>query len=107
MQIQKLSNQNIKNKQLPAKAVIIQLLDKNQNHLAFIACQHERLFALYDSGNDRETSHFLEEISDFETEILRGCFRHDKELEKSFGGWTGELIITDADSKIFYHERPA
>jgi hypothetical protein len=97
---------NIKIK-LPAKAVVIQLLDKDSNHLAFIACHHEQLFSLFDSHNDRETSHFLEEISNFEAEILLEFFRLDKDLEKSFGDWTGEIIITNEDSEIFYHEKSA
>ncbi|MGI8883834.1 MAG: hypothetical protein ACR2IA_06280 [Pyrinomonadaceae bacterium] len=107
MQIQKLSDLNIKNKKLPAKAVVIQLLDKDSNHLAFIACYHEQLFSLFDSDNDRETSHFLEEISNFESEILQEYFRLDKDLEKSFGGWTGELIVTGANSEIIHHEKSA
>lgn len=107
MNIQKLSDQNIKNKKLPAKAVVIQLLDKDQKHLAFVACHHEQLFFLFDADNDRETSHFLEEISNFEAEILHECFALDQDLEKSFGGWTGELIITGANSEIIHHEKPA
>lgn len=107
MQIQRLSDQNIKNKKIPANAVVIQLLDKDRNHLAFIACHHERLFSLFDSDNDRETSHFLEEISNFEAEILHDYFLLDKDLEKSFDGWTGELIITGANSEIIHHEKPA
>ncbi len=107
MKIQKLSEQNIKNKKLPAWSVVIQLLDKNENHLAFIACHHKQRFSLYDSDNDREQSHFLEEISNFEAEILENCFRLDRDLEKNFDGWTGELIITGENSEIIHHEYPA
>jgi hypothetical protein len=89
MQIQKLIVQNIKNKQLPAQAVVIQLLDKDQKHLAFIACHHEQRFSLYDLNNDREESHFLEEISNFEAEILNAYFQ------------VGET------SEIIYHSKPA
>ncbi len=106
MQIQKISDQNIKNKKLPAKAVVIQLLDKDKNHLAFIACHHEQRFSLFDSENDREQSHFLEEISNFEAEILSQYFQIDGEIAKKFGGFTGEIIITDKHSEIFYHEKP-
>ncbi len=49
MQIQQISAQNIRNKRLPAQAVVIQLLDKDKNHLAFIACHHEKLFSLFDA----------------------------------------------------------
>lgn len=105
MQIQKISDQNLK-KNLPAMAVVIQLLDKNNNHLAFIACRHEQIFSLYDAANDREESHFLEEISNFEAQILHDCLKLDKDLKKNFGGWTGEMIITDENSKIIHHEKP-
>ena len=104
MQIQQLIVQNVKNKQLPAQAVVIQLLDKDQKHLAFIACHHEQRFSLYDFDNDREESHFLEEISNFDAEILDAYFQIDKELKKSFDGWTGELIITGENSEIIHHE---
>ncbi len=107
MQIQKLSEQNIKNKRLPAQAVVIQLLDKESKHLAFVACRNEKVFRLFDSENERETSRFLEEISNFEAEILSHYFQIDREMKQSFGGFTGEIFITDANSKIFYHERPA
>ena len=86
--------------------VVMQLCDKDKNHLAFIACHHEQQFSLYDSDNDHEQSHFLEEISNFEAEILDAYFQIDKDLEKSFGGWTGELIITGENSEIIHHERP-
>lgn len=98
---------NIKNKKLPAKSVVIQLLDKDKHHLAFIACHHEQLFSLYDSQDERETSHFLEEISNFEAEMLSAFFRIDNDLEKSFGGWTGELIVTGADAEIIHYEKSA
>ena len=87
--------------------VVIQLLDKDKNHLAFIACRHEQRFSRYDSDNDYEQSQFLEEISNFEAEILQNCFQLDKDLEKSFGGWSGELIITGENSEIIHYERPA
>jgi hypothetical protein len=106
MKIQKLSDQNVKNKKLPTLAVVIQLLDKDDNHLAFIACCHEKIFGLYDSENDYETSNFLEEISNFEAEILQNYFRFENKLEQKFCR-TGEFIITDKHGKIFYHERPA
>lgn len=107
MNIQKLSDKNIYGKKLPAKAAVIQLLDKDKNHLAFIACRHEQLFSLYDSDNDREWSHFLEEISNVEAEILDAYFQLDPEMEKRFGGWTGELIITGETGEIILHEKPA
>lgn len=106
MQIHKISDQNLKNK-LPAKAVIIQLLDKDSNHLAFIACRHEYMFSLFDSANDRETSHFLEEISNFEAELLTNYFQIAPEMKEKFGGFTGEMIITGENSEIVHHERPA
>lgn len=106
MKIEKLTNQNLKNNKLPSQAVVIQLLDKDQNHLAFVACRHETVFSLYDAANDREQSHFLEEISNFEAEILQECFKLDKDLKKNFGGWTGEMIITDENPEIIHHERP-
>lgn len=107
MQIQKLITQNIENKQLPAQAVVIQLLDKDQKHLAFIACHHEQRFSLYDFDNDRQQSHFLEEISNFEAEILDAYFQIDKDLERKCGGWwTGEFIITDENAEVIYHSIP-
>ena len=106
MQIEEISDQNLKNKKLPAKTVVIQLLDKNSKHLAFIACRHEYIFSLFDSANDRETSHFLEEISDFEAELLTDYFQIAPEMKEKFGGFTGELIITGANSEIVHHERP-
>lgn len=107
MKIQKISDQNVKNKKLPAQVFVIQLLDKDENHLAFVACHHEKVFALYDLDNDRETSHFLEEISNFEAEILQNFFRLDDETKQKFGGFTGEFLVTDKNGEIFFHERPA
>ena len=107
MKIQKLTAKNLKEKKLPARALVIQLLDKDKNHLAFIACRHEQRFSLYDSDNDREQSHFLEEISNFEAEILENCLKLDKDLAKDFDGRTGELIITGEHGEIIHHERPA
>ncbi len=105
MQIQKISDQNLKNK-LPAKSVVVQLLDKDSKHLAFIACRHEQVFSLFDSTNDREESHFLEEISNFEAEILINYFQIDVKIKQRFGGFTGELIITDKNSEIIYRQKP-
>ena len=96
-----------KSLKLPAWSVVIQLLDKDGNHLAFIACRHEQRFSRYDPDNDREQSHFLEEISNFEAEILENCFRLDKDLEKNFDGFSGELIITGETCEIIHHEYPA
>jgi hypothetical protein len=107
MQIQKLSDQNIKEKKLPAKAFVIQLLDKNCNHLAFIACHHEQITSLFDSENEREASLFLEEISNFEAEILAGFFQLDDEMKQNFSGFTGDFFIKGKDSVIFYYERLA
>lgn len=83
------------------------MLDKDSNHLAFIACRHEYIFSLYDSGNERETSHFLEEISNFEAELLTNYFQIAPEMKEKFGGWTGEMIITGENSEIVHHEKPA
>lgn len=107
MKIQKLSDQNVKNKGLPTKAFVIQLLDNDKNHLAFVACHHEKIFRLFDSENERETSRFLEELSDFEAEILTAYFQIDGETAERFGGFTGEFIITDKNGEIFHRERPA
>ncbi|MCD9187187.1 MAG: hypothetical protein LUM44_12190 [Pyrinomonadaceae bacterium] len=82
------------------------MFDKEQNHLALIACRHETIFSLYDAANDRERSRFLEIISNFEAQILQECFKLDKDLMKNFGGWTGEMIITGENSEIIHHERP-
>lgn len=105
MKIQKISDHYLKNK-LPAKAVVIQLLDKDKNHLAFIACHHEQLFSLFDSENNREESNFLEEICNFEAEILSQYFQIDHDTAEKFGGFTGEMIITGKDSEIIFHTRP-
>lgn len=107
MNIQKLSDKNTYDKKLPAQAVVIQLLDKNQNHLAFIACHHEQHFSPDDFDNDHKHSHFLEEISNFENEILGAYFQVDKDLERKCGGWwTGEFIITDENAEVIYHSIP-
>lgn len=87
--------------------LFIRLLDKNNHHLAFVACQNEKVFPLYDLANDREESHFLEEISNFEAEILLNYFQIDGEKAERFGGRTGEFIITDKNGEIFYRERSA
>jgi hypothetical protein len=104
MKIQKLPRQNIRKRTLPAESVIIQLLDKEKRHLAFIACHHKYVFSLYNSENDRQTSQFLEEISNFEAELLSTYFQIAPEMEEKFGGWTGEMIITDKNSEIIHHE---
>ena len=106
MQIQKLSDHNVKDRKLPAKVVVIQLLDKDLNHLAFIACHHKQLFSLFDLENNREESHFLEEISNFEAKILDNYFQIDNEMKKRFGGFTGELVITNENAEIIYHQKP-
>lgn len=93
-------------KKLPTQAVIIQLLDEDSKHIAFIACQHSQIFSLFDSENDREQSHFLEEISNFEAEILQAYFQIDGEMEKKFGGFTGEFIVTNKNADVIYHSRP-
>ncbi len=99
--------ENLSKNKIFKKSVVIQLLDKDENHLAFIACHHERRFSSADADSDREQSHFLEEISDFEAEILDAYFQIDKETAAQFGGWTGELIVTGENSEIIHHERPA
>jgi hypothetical protein len=106
MKIQTISTQARKNRTLPANTAIIQLLDKDSNHLAFIACHHEQQFSNYDSENDHELSHFLEEVSTLENEILNTYFEIDKEMEKRFDGWTGEFMITGKNAEIIYHARP-
>jgi len=106
MEIQKLSDQNVKNNKLPAQAVVIELLDEDSKHLAFIACRHEQVFSLFDSTNNREESHFLEEISNFEAEILSNYFQIDREMQARFGGFTGEMVITGENSEIVFHTRP-
>lgn len=74
--------------------------------MAFIACHHQQFFSLFDAGNDRETSHFLEEISNFEAEILDSYFQMNNDMKKKFGGFTGEMIITNDDAEIIHHEKP-
>lgn len=106
MQIRKLSDQNLKNK-LPAKSVVIQLLDKDARHLAFIIYQYERKFQYWNFSGGYEESQFNEEISDVQNEMFYECFKMDKNLAERFGGATGGLIITDENSKIVLHERPA
>ena len=106
MNIQKISNQNLREKKLPGQSVIIQLLDEDSNHLAFIACEHSQIFSLFDSENDRVQSNFLEEISNFEAEILQAYFQIDGEMEKNFGGFTGEFMITDKNAQIVFHSKP-
>lgn len=106
MQIQKISDQNLKNK-LPAKSVVIQLLDKDERHLAFIVYQYGREFQYRNFSGGYEESRFNEEISDIENEMFDECFKMDKDLAERFGGSTGGLIITDENSKIILHERPA
>ncbi|HQU86024.1 MAG TPA: hypothetical protein PKY59_23050 [Pyrinomonadaceae bacterium] len=83
------------------------LVPKSLKHLAFVACQHKKVFPLYDSANDREDSRFLEEISNFEAEILTAFFQIDVGTAERFGGWTGEMIITNENSEIIHHERHA
>ena len=95
------------NRQIPAQTAVIQLLDKNQEHPAFIACHHEQRSSSYDFNNDREESHFLEEISNFEAEILDAYCQINKDLKKKFDGWTGEFIVMGETSEIIYHSKPA
>ena len=40
MQIQKLIAQNVKNKQFPAQAAVVQLLDEDQNHLDYYSADY-------------------------------------------------------------------
>ncbi|MBA4123781.1 MAG: hypothetical protein H0X72_15150 [Acidobacteria bacterium] len=82
-------------------------MGENKNHLAFVACRHEKIFSLFDADDDRETSHFLEEVSDFEGEILSRFFEIDGKMKRRFGGFTGALFITGGNSEIVLHEKPA
>lgn len=107
MQIEKISRQNIKNRKLPAQAIIVQLLDRDSNHLAFVSYNYERNFQYLSADGEYEESQLNEELSDIENEMLSVCFKVDKDLEEKFGGWTGGLIVTDENSKIILHERPA
>ncbi len=106
MNIQKLSDQNIYDKKLPAKAIIIQLLDKNKNHLAFITYFYQREFHYWNYSNGYEESQFLQEISDIENEMLHTCFKMDKDLEEKSGWRTGGLIITDENCEVILQETP-
>lgn len=106
MEIQKLSNQHIKNKKLPAQAVIIQLLDKDKQHLAFVVYQYPHEFQYWNYSDGYEESRFNEELSDIENEMLNTCFEMDNDLAERFGGSTGGLIITDENSKVILQERP-
>ncbi len=105
MKIQKLTKRNLK--KLPAQTVVIELLDKSDNHLAYIACRHEQRFHYYDYDNDYHCSQFLEEVSNFESEVLQNYFQITGEPEKYFNTRTGEMIITGKNSEIILHERPA
>ena len=102
-----MTERRISNKKLPAKAIVIQLLDKDERHLAFIVYQYRREFQYWNACGGHEESQFNEELSDIENEMLYECFEFDKDLAEKFGGATGGLIITDENSKIILHERPA
>ena len=105
MNIQKLPDQNTYDKKLPAKAVVIQLLDKDKNHLAFITYFYQRKFQYWNPSNGYEESQFLQELSDIENEMLHTCFEMDKDLEDKFGD-TGGLFITDENAEVILQERP-
>ncbi len=106
MNIQKLVIQDVKNQQLPAKAVIIQFLDKDENHLAFITYFYQREFHYWNASGGYEESQFLQEMSDIENAMLYACFEMDKDLEEKSGWSTGGLIITDENAEIILQERP-
>ena len=42
----------------------------------------------------------------FEAEILTHYFQLDSDIEKRFGGFTGEFIITGENAEIIYHQKP-
>jgi len=92
---------------LPIQTILIQLLDRDSEHLAFIACRHNFDVPYCDFENDREHSHYLEEISNFENEILLNYFQADTSLIEEFGGCTGEVVVTGRRSEILYHSKPA
>lgn len=106
MQIQRTIKQNIEKQNLPAQAVLIDLLDKDSNYLASICCQHNWEIVSHDSENDRENSLFLEELSNFENEVLHQYFEIDNETKEKFNK-TGQIIITNKESRIVLWERPA
>lgn len=105
MQVQKIADQNLKNK-LPAKSVVIQLLDKDEQHLAFITYRYQHEFQPLSANCERENVLLNQELSDVENEMLYECFEFDKDLAERFGGATGGLIITDENSKIVLYEKP-
>jgi hypothetical protein len=82
------------------------LLDKDEQHLAFITYRYQHEFQHLSASGERENVLLNQELSDVENEMLDECFEFDKDLEKRFGGATGGLIITDENSKIVLHERP-
>ena len=106
MKIQKLSEQSLMERKLPAKAVVIQLLDKKNQHLAFITYYYQREFQNWNASGGYEESQFNQKLSDIENEMLYTCFEIDNDLAEKFGGSMGGLIITDENSKIVLHERP-
>lgn len=105
MNIQKLSGKKIYGRKLPKKAVIIQLLDKDKNHLAFITYFYQREFQYWNATGGYEESQFLQEISDIENEMLHTIFEIDKDLKTKFDD-TGGLIITDENAEVILQERP-
>lgn len=92
-------------KNLPKQSVIIQLLDNEQNHLAFIGCRHNENISLYDSENDRELSGFYEFISNLESSVISEYFKKEKDL-KNKTAWTTAIFITDENSRIIYDSKP-
>lgn len=69
--------------------------------------QYEREFRYLNASGEIEEKILNQELCDIESEMLDECFKFDADLAGRFGGSTGGLIITDADSKIVLHERPA
>jgi hypothetical protein len=90
---------------LPNQSLIIQLLDKDENHLAFIGCGHNENVPLYNSDNDRELSNFYEFISNLESSALSEYFKVDNELESKVS-WVTAIFITDKNSQIIYETKP-
>lgn len=101
MQLQIAKSQILQAIKYPSNTIIVEWLDSKNKALAITMAKHAYRFQSYD--NDREYSHFLEQISWLESEVL--C-----EIKKIFPQIyrrvkiSGRLVITNEKGEVVYYQ---
>lgn len=101
MQLEILPAKPLRNRSYPANTIIVEWLDDRGEVKAVAAAIHEYEFQTYD--NDREYSHFLEQVSWLENDVLSELKAVYPKLYKDIKT-SGRLVITDEKSHIVFYQ---